>query len=118
MIDIQRGFAPATAWFASLPAFPVVPGLVLMELIQDARSNAEVLAAQALVRPLPVIWPSVTDQQRALTDFSRLHLSHGLGLIDALVAATAIGAGLPLATFNVKHYRHVPGLIIVQPYLR
>ncbi|MCU0825131.1 MAG: response regulator, partial [Leptospira sp.] len=32
LIDIQRGHAPAIAWFASLQDLPSVPGFVVMEL--------------------------------------------------------------------------------------
>jgi predicted nucleic acid-binding protein len=38
MIDIQRGYGPALAWFASLPELPSIPGFVVMELIQDAQN--------------------------------------------------------------------------------
>lgn len=37
LIDIQRGHAPAIAWFSSLSDIPSVPGFVVMELIQDAQ---------------------------------------------------------------------------------
>jgi len=37
LIDIQRGHAPAIAWFCSLSEVPSVPGFVVMELIQDAQ---------------------------------------------------------------------------------
>jgi predicted nucleic acid-binding protein len=118
LIDVQRRHPPATRWFGSLTDHPAVPGFVLMELIQTARNALEVQRAQRLVSHLPVVWPTEADCARALTDFSRLHLSHSLGLIDALIAATAIGHGAVLCTFNVKHYRAVPGLTIVQPYVR
>lgn len=90
----------------------------MMELIQTAQNALEVQRAQRLVSHLSVVWPTEADCSRALTDFSRLHLSHGMGLIDALIAATTIGHGAVLCTFNVKHYRAVPGLTIVQPYVR
>ncbi|MCY4604723.1 MAG: VapC toxin family PIN domain ribonuclease, partial [Gemmatimonadetes bacterium] len=46
------------------------------------------------------------------------HLSHNLGLLDALIAACAIGSSATLCTFNVKHYRIVPDLDVAQPYAR
>jgi predicted nucleic acid-binding protein len=46
------------------------------------------------------------------------HLSHNLGLLDTLIAACAIGRSATLCTFNVKHYRVVPGLLTAQPYPR
>lgn len=118
LIDIQRGHAPALAWFAGLAELPGVPGLVVMELIQDAQNARQVRDALKLVGPLRVAWPTSTDCTRALSDFTTYHLSHGLGLLDALIAACAIGASAKLCTFNVKHYQVVPGLVTDQPYAR
>jgi hypothetical protein len=67
---------------------------------------------------LPVVWPTAADCQRALTNFIAYHLSHSLGLLDALIAACAVGLSATLCTFNVKHDRVVPGLVMVQPYTR
>ena len=118
LIDIQRGHAPAVEWFASLPQLPAVPGLVVMELIQDAENREQIDRARRLVAPLPIVWPAADDCDRALSHFERYHLSHGLGLLDALIAACAIGLSTPLCTFNLKHYRPVPGLRTEQPFLR
>lgn len=118
LIDVQRGHPPALAWFAKLTETPSVPGFVVMELVQDAQNAQQVRRALRLVAPLPVVWPAHADCSRALSDFAALHLSHGLGLLDALIAATAIGQGASLCTFNVRHYRAVPGLALVQPYKR
>jgi hypothetical protein len=118
LIDVQRRHPPAVAWFAGLAAPPPVPGLVVMELIQDARDGRQVRDVLRLVAPLPVVWPTEADCQRALADFTGFHLSHRLGLLDALIAATAVGRSAELCTFNVKHYRVVPGLRLLQPYAR
>lgn len=118
LIDIQRRHPPAVAWYAALPVYPTVPGLVIMELMQDARDKREVEQALRLVKPLPVAWPTNGDCDRALQDFRKLHLSHSLGLIDSLIAATTIGLNATLCTFNVKHYRNIAGLILEQPYVR
>ena len=118
LIDIQRLHPPAVAWYSSLPHYPTVPGLVVMELMQDARDKREVEQALRLVKPLPVVWPTGNDCNQALQDFRVLHLSQNLGLIDALIAETAIGLGATLRTFNVKHYRNVAGLVLEQPHRR
>lgn len=118
LIDIQRAHPPAVAWFSSLTELPSVPGFVVMELVQDAQNAQQVRRALKLVAPLPVVWPTQADCNRALADFAVYHLSHKLGLLDALIAACTIGLSAELCTFNVKHYRAVPQLTLVQPYSR
>lgn len=118
LIDIQRGHPPALAWFAGLSELPAVPGFAVMELIQNARNGREVRQALRLVAPLRVVWPTEVDCARALSDFTAYHLSHGLGLLDAMIAACALGLSATLYTFNAKHYRIIPGLVTAQPYTR
>ncbi|SOD02190.1 hypothetical protein SAMN05216486_10294 [bacterium JGI 053] len=89
-----------------------------MELVQDASSAQQVTTTLKLIAHLPIIWPRESDCTRALADFSVLRLSHGLGLLDSLIAATAIGRGATLCSFNVKHYRAVRGLTLLTPYTR
>lgn len=118
LIDVQRNHPAALAWFSGLTELPSVPGFVVMELIQGAKDARQVRQAVRLTAPLPVIWPTVADCQRALADFTAFHLSHSLGLLDSLIAACAVGLSAELCTFNDKHYRVVPGLVTVQPYVR
>jgi predicted nucleic acid-binding protein len=118
LIDIQRGHPPAIVWFSSLTEVPSIPGFVVMELIQDSQNMQQVRKALQLVAPLPVIWPTEADCARALSDFTTYHLSNRLGLLDALIASCAVGRGLTLCTFNVKHYRVIPNLLTAQPYER
>jgi predicted nucleic acid-binding protein len=118
LIDVQRGHTPALEWFSGLKELPGIPGFVVMELIQDARNLQEVRAALRLIAPFPVVWPQETDCHRALSEFTAHHLSHGLGLLDALIGSCAVGLSATLITFNEKHYRMVTGLNTMQPYVR
>ena len=118
LIDVQRGHPPAIDWFSQLSELPAVPGYVVMELIQDARNGREVQEALKLTAPLRVVWPTESDCARALSDFATYHVSHGLGLLDSLIAACAIGLPANLCTFNERHYRPISDLSVVQPYAR
>jgi predicted nucleic acid-binding protein len=118
VIDFQRHYVPAETWFAGLTEPPVVPGFVIMELVQDARNRREAQVALTLIATFPVAWPTHADCERALEFFTKYHLSHNLGLVDSLIAACAIGLSATLCTFNLRHYRVVPGLITAQPYAR
>ena len=77
LIDVQRGHPPALAWFSSLTDLPAIPGIVFMELIQDARNSQEIRRVQKLVAPLPIVWPTEADCVRSLSDFATYHVSHG-----------------------------------------
>lgn len=118
LIDVQRGHPPAVAWFNTLTAMPSVPGFVVMELIQNAQNSRQLRSTLKLVAPMPVVWPTEPECQQALSDFTKYHLSHGLGLLDALIAACAVGRSAMLCTFNTKHYQVVPRLNLSQPYTR
>jgi predicted nucleic acid-binding protein len=118
LVDLVRGHPTATAWFATLPQMPFVCGFSALELLYGCRDAGELRAGQAFLRAFPIVWPAEQDLQRALTEYPPLRLAHGLGVIDALIAATAVGQGLPLVTFNVRHFRAVPGLTTAQPYVR
>ena len=54
----------------------------------------------------------------ALPVFGAFRLSHGLGIIDVLIGQLAVEHGVPLCTFNQKHYAMIPGLITMQPYAK
>jgi hypothetical protein len=64
------------------------------------------------------VWPGAADCDRALANYIAFHLSHNLGLLDALIAACAVGRAATLCTSNVEHYRVVAGLVTEQPYPR
>ena len=117
-VDIQRGYRPAVDWFTGLQELPSVPGYVVMEIIQDAENKLQVQIATKLTRPLPVVWPSAADCDRALSGFEAFHLSHNLGLLDSLIGACAVGRSATLCTYNVKHYRVIKSLKTEQPYRR
>jgi predicted nucleic acid-binding protein len=118
LIDLVRRHPAASAWFAALPELPTVAGFAALELAYGCRDAAELRAVRAFLRVFPMAWPTEEDLRRALVDYAPLRLSHGLGLLDAVIAATAVGLDLSLVTFNVRHFGAVPGLTTEQPYTR
>lgn len=118
LIDIQRGYEPALNWFGALKTLPKIPGFVAMELVQDAQNTRQLQDAMALIDPLDILWPTDSDNELALENFKKYHLSHGLGLLDALIAGCAIGHSTILCTFNKKHYDVISNLVTEQPYLK
>ena len=116
-VDVLRGHPPGVVWLQGLGATILgLPGLVVMELLQGCQNKAEQMRVEQFCTGHALFWPTVADCQQALQDFAAYHLSHNLGLLDALIGHTAVGLGAPLATFNVKHYGVIAGLKTIQPY--
>ena len=118
LVDQVRGYPPAVQWLTSLPIQPGLTGIALMEFVKGCGNKAELWRLQKLASRYVLYWPSSAECQNALLYLSQYNLSHNLGLEDALIAATAIGLGATLCTFNTKHFSVVPGLIMEQPYVR
>jgi hypothetical protein len=105
VIDMLRGHPPALQWLATLGAEPiVVSGFVIMEVLDGCPDAAKQRRTEAEIRHYQVVWPGTVDCDHALALFRRFRLSHNLGLLDALIAQTAVSLGQPLHTFNVKHF--------------
>lgn len=118
-IDMLRGRPEAINWLSGLAGDDIIlPGYVAMEAIQGCRDKHELQRTQREISNYQIVWSSPADCAGALNTFAGYHLSHALGLIDSLIAHTAISLDTPLHTMNVKHYSCVPGLKWVVPYKR
>lgn len=106
-----RGFPAAQRWLGSLAEVPSIPNIAHMEVVRGCQNKAELYRQQNLFALYPVVWMTEQDCHLALALLTQFRLSHGLGLEDALIAATALGQGATLCTFNVKHFAAVPGLV-------
>lgn len=118
-VDLLRQFPAAVAWLSTHLNDPIyLPGLVVMELLQGCANQREVTKVQHFVKPFPTLWLSPAESDFALSVFAAGRLSHNLGLIDALIGQLAISLGIPLHTFNQKHFAAMPELQTIQPYAR
>jgi hypothetical protein len=118
LIDIGRRHPAAVEWLAGLSNEPVVPGFAAMEMVSGCRNAVEQNRTTRLLQQFARVWPDEVSLDRASAQYTAARLSARIGLIDTLIAATAVSRGLPLATFNDRHYRGIPGLVTVQPYTR
>lgn len=117
VIDVLRQYLPALTWLDSLDGEEIVlPGFVVMELIQGSKNREQQEKIEALLKGYSVAWPSPETCNQALSVFASYYLSHSLGILDALIGQMAVALDLPLYTFNQKHYEAVPSLRTIQPY--
>ena len=113
LIDFLRGYAPAVEWMGKLQNQPLVSVITIAELRAGMRAGEE-RALETLFDALVAIPVGEQIGGRAGDLRREFGPSHGTGLADALIAASAIMNKARLATLNVKHYPMMEGL--VQPY--
>ncbi len=117
LIDILRARPNAVAWLGSLTNLPAVSGAAALEVLFGARDATELQRVQRFLLRFTILWPNEVDMQSAAS-LAQLKLSDGIELLDAVTASLSIRHGVPLGTFNLKHFRVVPGLQTIQPFLR
>ena len=114
MIDVLRGKAAAFDFVSSLENAPALSAVTLTELVAGCRNVKERREIDRLLSHY-VIHDINRDVASLAGDYVRRYRpSHGTDPIDALIAATAKAASLPLATLNVKHFPMFAGL--ARPY--
>jgi len=104
--DIEDGFLQG-----------LISTITVMELMAVPKMTGERLAA---VKELLEIFEQVPADGRTATVaggyLGRYRRSHGLEPMDALIAATATVREAVLFTLNVKHFKFIEGLVVVNPY--
>ena len=86
-----------------------------MELMVGCRSKAELRRLDRFLARFRIVQLSEGMSLTATDLLRRFGLSHGLQIPDALIAATAMTLGMPLASKNQRDYRFVAGLDLL-PY--
>lgn len=115
LIWLLRGSARAAA-FVNAASERATSIISMMELIQGCRSKREMSIIRrflhgAGIRMLPL---DASIGHVSVTLMEARAMGDGLQVADALIAATALEAGLPLGTANVRHFRAIAGIDLRQ----
>jgi predicted nucleic acid-binding protein len=117
LVDLLRGKNDAIAWVNSVvPEGRWVSVVTYFELLAGCRNRGEARTVDKEMRGYRILHVTETASHSALEWFQRLHLSHGVGFLDSLIAGTALTSDLILATLNTKHFDSFPGLQTERPY--
>ncbi len=103
-IDYLRGYPQAVSFVQRLPDRVWISAISVAELHVGVREGHERAALEQLLSTLEIIPIGADTAAKGgllRRDWGR---SHGVGLNDALIAATVLGQELRLFTLNVKHY--------------
>jgi len=108
-----RGNRAAAQRLDDAPGF-WLSAVTYMELVQGMRNKQELRQ----LRQALIYWQASIRHleegisSRAMFLVESYALSHNMQMADALIAATAMEAGVPLLTANDRYYRHIDGLEI------
>ena len=83
-----------------------------MELIKGTRHKEHSQQVSKKLKRLDTILLSPEITIRTIELLNAYHLSHGLAIPDALIAATSLEIGLELFTYNVRDFKFIQGLTI------
>lgn len=109
LIDHLRGDGRARDWLRSLDSPPLCSELTRVEVLVGLRS-AEAGPAERLFSTLA--WVAVDESiARLAGELGRRYLpSHRLGVVDLVLAASALSTEAVVATHNVRHFPMFAGL--------
>ncbi len=111
LIDHLRGNTQATEFLTQ--ESPAISAITVAELIQGCRNPKQLAQVNILLSDFEIIHIDHPISHLATKLVSDLYLSHGLKLLDAIVAATAIKHKLILKTQDAKHFKFIKKLVVV-----
>jgi hypothetical protein len=104
LVDFFRGHRKAMAFVGTYNARIILSSIVVAELYAGVKGDAEQAALQDFVSLFRVV-PVTAEIAKAAGLYKRDYgKSHGVGLADAILAATAEAEDAELRTLNTKHY--------------
>lgn len=104
VIDFFRGNMKAVAFINTYNARIILSSIVVSELYSGVKGDSEQTAIDefvSLFRVVPVSADIGKDGGLYKRDYAK---SHGIGLADGILAATAETENAELKTLNTKHY--------------
>ena len=115
-IDYLRGAPPAVAFVREHESVIALSAVTVAELFAGVRDGEETGRLEEFVGLFPVIAVDGPIARQAGLHRRDYGPSHGVGLADGMIAATAMARELRLQTLNVRHYPMIPDLR--PPYVR
>jgi predicted nucleic acid-binding protein len=110
MVDFFRGHPQAVALVQARSARIILSSIVAAELYAGVSGDEELNTLDSLMQLFRVV-PVSPELARAAGLYKRDYgKSHGVGLADAMIAATAQAENAELNTLNTKHYPMIKGL--------
>lgn len=104
LIDFLRGYQKTTD-FLSRPGYSfLLSTITVAELYSGLKGKAEEKMLEALLKRFQIIPVTASIAQKGGLFKNKYFKSHGVGIADSVIAATAELEGTRLVTLNIKHF--------------
>ena len=115
VVDFLRGYDKAVTYLKSHSSKIVLSSIVVAELYAGVRDDERKKLDEFV--SLFSVFPITAEIAKAGGLLKRdYYRSHGVGLANALMAATAVAQNVEIKTLNTKHYPMLKGL--KPPYVK
>ena len=115
IIDYLRDYTPAVQYLEKLSNPLQLSAITVAELYAGIRDKGEQKVIENFFGAFEIIPIDNVIAQTGGLLRKKYGKSHGTGLADALIAATAIHQESNLSTLNIRHY---PMMKPIQPYVK
>ena len=116
LVDILRLNSNANKWFAQQNIQFGVSAIVQLEVLQGAINKQDQINGLKLLRRFELVELTPSDYHWAVEQLIRYKLSHNVGGMDCLIAATSHRLQIPLYTMNIKHFTPILNTLAQKPY--
>jgi len=113
LIEILKGNEPITSKLEAVKADFCISSITVMELYYGALNKAELFQLKRFMSLFEVIELNTNISSVATELIFEYAKSHNLAIPDSLIAATAINYNLKLYTLNIKDFRFIDGLELI-----
>jgi predicted nucleic acid-binding protein len=110
LVDFLRGYSKAVTFVNANSTRIILPSIVVAELYAGVKGDSELTVLEnfvSLFRVIPMTSEIAKKGGLYKRDYGK---SHGVGLADAIIAATCEAENAELKTLNIKHYPMIKSL--------
>jgi|688.fasta_scaffold384797_1 predicted nucleic acid-binding protein len=117
LIHILRGNPTARSWFSAQVTRLSITPISWLEVMYGSPNKREQTRTKALLDQLNMAYLTQADMDWAMQQLLTYRLSHGIAIMDCLMASVCHRLQVPLYTHNVRDMTILLGsALVVKPY--
>ncbi len=116
IIHLLRKNALAHTWMLAQTNRQFITPYTWLEVIYGAPGKSGQAAALTTMQKFSMVYPVQGDIEWAMQALKSYRLSHGVSILDCLIASIAHRLQVPIYTDNVKDFPMLDAQLVIKPY--